>query len=277
MTRKPKLIAFDLDGTLLDSRKGLSPRTRRALIAAGQAGCLLVPATGRIPAGLPEPLRALPGLRWGILCNGAELYDFDTAAIAAREEIPLETALAVLDEAEALGLPYDCYQNNWGYMTAAMQARAADFVPDPGILDLVRRLRRPVPELRAFLREKGEGLQKLQLYYTDPAQRQQQLRELAARYPTLAVTSSLPFNIELNSVDAHKGRALLRLCALLGIDPAEALAFGDGGNDLTLLQAAGCGVAMANASPAVLAAADRITASNDEDGVALVLEEFFGA
>ncbi len=274
MRTRPKLIAFDLDGTLLDDRKGLSERNRRALEAAGNAGVLLVPATGRIPAGLPEPLRGLPGLRWGILCNGAELYDFEERRIAAREEIPLETSLELLDYAESLGLPYDCYQDNWGYMTEAMQRRAPDFVPDKGILDLVLRLRTPVPELRAWLREKGDAVQKLQLYFTDMEQRRRLLRELPERYPGLAVTSSVPFNIEINSAAANKGRGLETLCALLGIDPAETLAFGDGTNDVSLLRAAGCGVAMANAFDAVRQAADRVTASNNESGVALILEEF---
>ena len=274
MTTKPKLIAFDLDGTLLDSRKGLSERNRRALTAAGEAGIRLVPATGRIPAGLPEPLRGLPGLRWGILSNGAEIYDFEAQRIVHREEVPLDTALEVYDYAESLGLPYDCYQDNWGYISAAVKARAPEFIPDPGILDLMERLRTPVPELRAWLREKGEPLQKLQLYFTDMDLRERLLRELPERWPSLAVTSSVPFNIEINSARSTKGRALESLCALLGVDPADSLAFGDGTNDISLLRAAGCGVAMANAEPAVKAAADRVTLSNDESGVAAVLEEY---
>lgn len=277
MKQGPKLIAFDLDGTLLDDRKGLSERNRRALLAAAEAGAWLVPATGRIPAGLPEPLRGMKGLRWGILCNGAELYDFETQRIVGREEIPLELALELLDYAESLGLSYDCYQDNWGYMTEAMQRAASEHIKDKGILDLVLRLRTPVPELRAYLHEKGETLQKLQFYFTDKALRARLLRELPEKYPTLAVTTSLPMNIEINSAAANKGRALLSLCALLGIDPAETMAFGDGSNDISLLRAAGCGVATANAFDEVKAAADRVAPSNNESGVAAVLEEYFSA
>ncbi|MBR5342470.1 MAG: HAD family phosphatase [Oscillospiraceae bacterium] len=277
MKQVPKLIAFDLDGTLLDDRKGLSERNRRALLAAAEAGAWLVPATGRIPAGLPEPLRGMKGMRWGILCNGAELYDFETQRIVGREEIPLELALELLDFAESLGLSYDCYQDNWGYMTEAMHRAASEHIKDKGILDLVLRLRTPVPELRAYLREKGETLQKLQFYFTDMALRARLLRELPEKYPTLAVTTSLPMNIEINSAAANKGRALLSLCALLGIDPAETMAFGDGSNDISLLRAAGCGVATANAFDEVKAAADRVAPSNNESGVAAVLEEYFSA
>ena len=131
-----------------------------------------------------------------------------------------------------------------------------------------------MPELRAYLREKGEALQKLQLYFTDLALRERLLRELPEKYPMLAVTTSIPFNIEINSALSTKGRALESLCALLGVDPAETIAFGDGSNDISLLRAAGCGVAMANAEPAVKAAADRVTRTNDESGVAMVLEEY---
>lgn len=271
-----KLIAFDLDGTLLDDRKGLPEENRRVLTAAGEAGIRLVPATGRIPAGLPEPLRGMKGLRWGILCNGAEIYDFETGQIAAREEIDPETALEVLDYAESLGLPYDCYQDNWGYMSRAMQERAPDYIPDPGILDLVLRLRSPVDDLRSFLRERGQGVQKLQLYFTDRALRQRLLRELPARFPALAVTTSLPMNIEINSARANKGQALLQLCEMLGISPGETLAFGDGSNDVSMLRAAGLGVAVANASAETKAAADLVTDTNNRAGFALALRELLG-
>ena len=80
-------------------------------------------------------------------------------------------------------------------------------------------------------------------------------------------------NIEVNAPEANKGSALMVLCEQLGIDRMESMAFGDGTNDITMIREAGIGVAMANAASEVLAVADRVTASNDEDGVALVIEE----
>lgn len=271
MNRRIRLIAFDLDGTLLDGRKALPEANRRELARLGAAGTLLVPATGRVAAGLPEALRALPGLRWAILANGAEVRDLETGAVLAREEIPLDTALELLELAESLRLPCDCYQDGRGYMTRSLYERAPEYLRDPAVLELVLRLRTPVDELRAFLRERGESVQKLQLYFTDPALRERLLRELPERFPALSVTSSIPVNIEINSERANKGEALARLCAALGVDPAETLAFGDGTNDLSLLRAAGIGVAMGNAAPELKAAASLVTSTNDDAGVAAVL------
>ena len=103
--------------------------------------------------------------------------------------------------------------------------------------------------------------------FRDPALRLWALEDLKTRFPDLAVTSSIPRNVELNSLEAQKGVALLRLAEHLGVNPAETVAFGDDLNDVNMLQAAGIGVAMANAGPEARAAADRITDSCDESGV----------
>lgn len=266
-----RLIAFDLDGTLLDDGKRIPEENLLALREAGERGLLLVPATGRIPAGLPEPLRGLPGLRYGILVNGALLYDFEEERVLAREEIPLERALEVIDFLAGFPVLYDCYQDEWGFIDRALYDSAAAYIADPGILELLHKVRSPVPSLRAFLAERGRGVQKLQLHTKDGALRERLLRKLPERFPELSVTSSIPTNIEINAAHANKGDALLRLCALLGLSPAAALAFGDGTNDLSLLRAAGCGVAMENAADAVKAAADAVAPPNNEAGLARFL------
>lgn len=268
-----RLIAFDLDGTLLDDKKQLAPETLAALHAAGEAGILLVPATGRIPAGLPDALRGMPGLRWGVLINGARLYDFQEERAVEHTEIPVETAVRVIDYLNTLGVLYDCYQNDWGYIDRLFYEHAAEYVNDPGILDLLVRLRTPVDSLRETLIARGESVQKLQLHTKDAALRLRLLDDLTRRYPELSVSSSVPTNIELNIAAANKGDALLRLCRRLAIPPEQTVAFGDGTNDLSLLRAAGLGVAMANAEPEVRAAADRVTASNEDCGVAKVIRE----
>ena len=267
-----RLIAFDLDGTLLNTAKELTPRTRAALLAAAEAGIELVPATGRFFRGLPQAVRELPCLRYVISINGASVVDARSGAELYSAKIPPAEALALLERLDALPVIYDCYVDGWGYITASMQARAEDFIDDPYNLWSVRNMRAPAPELKAFLREGGHAPQKVQLYTRDRALRDRLLEELARDWPRFAVTSSLPNNIEINRAEADKGRALLALAERLGLTRAQTMAFGDGLNDLTMLRAAQIGVAMANAHPALLAEADEVADDCDRDGVAKRLE-----
>ena len=269
-----KLIAFDLDGTFLDDKKNIPPENLRALEKAAERGVYIVPATGRIYKGIPETIRGLPFMRWYITVNGSYVYDAVEDHAAARAEIPLDRAIEFYEYCDTLGLLYDCYQDNWGFMGEEMLAEASRVIPDPGIRKLIVTLRTPVPELKQYLREKGENLQKLQLYFTDMELRARMLRELPERFPDMSVSSSVPFNIEINAKTATKGHALETLCGLLGLDRSESMALGDGTNDLDMLVQAGVGVAMANACSEVLAAADYVTTSNDEDGVAAALRHF---
>ena len=262
-----RLISFDLDGTFLDDRKGIPPANLRVLGEAAQRGVWIVPATGRIVAGLPEPLRTLPFMRYYITANGSYVYDAAEDRALARAEIPLARALEFYRFADSLDALYDCYQDNWGYMTAWMLEEAMRVIPDPGVRRLIADLRSPVPELKEYLLKKGTGVQKLQLYFTDPEQRRRELEALPGRFDDLSFSTSMPFNIEINAREATKGQALLSLCRHLGLDPAQTLALGDGTNDLDLLQLAGVGVAMGNGMEKAKAAADYVTSSIDEDGL----------
>lgn len=272
---KTKLIAMDLDGTLLLPDKTLSARNRAALDAAAEKGILVVPATGRLYIGLPEFIRALPYVRYVIAINGAQLYDAVDDKVLHTADLDVETALAIYDLMETFPLAYDAYIDDKAYMDRRFIDTLEDYIPDdPHVLNMVLGLRIPVDDLRKMVRERGLPIQKLQCFCAD-VERLAQLRSIfAARFPKTAVSSSLKHNIEINSGDAVKANALLALCSHLGIDPAETLAFGDGLNDISMLRAAGTGVAMANASDEVRAAADMVTASNVEDGVAQYLEKY---
>ena len=269
-----RLIAFDLDGTFLDDDKHIPPENLRALERAAEKGVLLVPATGRVYAGLPEPLRTLPFMRWYITANGSYVYDAKEDKAVARAEVAVERALAFYETADEMGVLYDCYQDNWGYMTAWMREEALRTIPNPHVRELIRTLRSPVPELKAYLREKGAGVQKLQLYILDTEQRLRALEELPKRFADLSFSTSMPFNIEVNAQNATKGHALGSLCRALGLDMGQTMAFGDDTNDRDLLRMAGFGVAMENANPAVKTAADYITGTNNAAGFAAAVERF---
>ena len=279
----PKIIALDLDGTLLDSKKNLSARNRAALENAAAKGAAIVPTTGRFFGMMPQVVRDLPFVRYAITVNGAQAYDRETDEAIAKEEIPLETALAIMEILDGYDVIYDCYRSNWGWMTASLQAKAADYATDEHYLKMVREFRNPVPELKAHLREtaaKGD-VQKVMIFSrndgSSAAQETLQAirREMENRFPDIIVTQSTRNNIELNIKTAHKGRALERLANHLGYSIDDCAAFGDGLNDLTMVEVAGFGVAMANAHERVKAAAKIQAPSNDEDGVAAVLDSWF--
>ncbi len=268
-----RIIALDLDDTLLNTRKELSERSRAALERAAAAGIEVVPATGRFYRGIPASIQALPFLHYAITINGGEVRDIRSGEVLYFAEIPLERALEMLDELDTLPVIYDCYQEGWGWITEAMQRSAERYIDYAPSLEMLRRLRTAVPELKAWLRERGRDVQKLQVFTRDRALRRRTLESLQARYPDLAVTASLPNNIEINTAAANKGDALLALAKALQVPREETMAFGDGLNDLSMLRAAGVGVAMGNAYEELKAAADRVTAGCDEDGAARVIEE----
>ena len=270
-----RLIALDLDGTLLDSEKRLPAENYAALARAHAAGAYIVPATGRFFAAMPEAVRALPFLRYAITINGARVSDAGDSEVLYTAELPNPQALEIMRWLDTLPVIYDCYMDNGGWMTAAQQRRAADFAPDRHYLRMLREFRTPVPELKAFVSARGHSVQKIQFFTRDLTLRAEVLQGCSKRFPGTVASASCPNNVEINALRATKGAALLGLCEALGIDPAETLAFGDGLNDVPMLRAAGVGVAMGNASNAVKAAADRITADCDSAGVAAMLAEYF--
>ena len=269
---KIKLIAFDLDGTLLTRDKRLTPENEDALYRAAGLGIELVPATGRFWSAMPEELLRLPFLRYAITINGAQVRDLRNDRALTRAELPWETAVEILSYLDTVDAVYDCYQENWGWMTQSHRERAGDYTASIHSLAMVQKYRKPVPELKAYLREQGKGIQKLQCFFRDDALRRRVWAELERRFPQTAVTSSLGNNLEINAREATKGRALEQLAAHLGLALSQTAAFGDDSNDVSMLRAAGVGIAMANAAPEAKAAADRLTLSCDESGFAAALD-----
>ena len=280
MARDIKIIALDLDGTLLDSQKRLSDGNRAALEEAAAKGVLIVPTTGRFFGMMPQSIRDLPFVRYAITINGAQVYDRETGTAIVREEIPLDMALDIMRLLDGYDVIYDCYRSNWGWMTESLQNKAEDYATDAHYVKMVREFRNPVPELKAYLESTAsEGdVQKVMLFARNTPGSEAVTKAITEavreRFPQIKATSSTWNNLELNIETAHKGNSLRRFAEHLGYALDNCMALGDGTNDLSMIEAAGLGVAMSNAHPLVLAAADHVTASNDEDGVAKAIRDF---
>lgn len=271
-----RLIALDLDGTLLNSSKKISERNRRALQAAADRGVWIVPCTGRFYKGVPEVVRELPFVRYVITVNGSEVYDREEDRILYRAELAPSLAEEIFDYIDKLPVLYDCYQDGWGWINEDFRPLLSEYIQDRHVLDMEESLRTPLANFRETMRCRNMPVQKVQLFFrqSDLDIRERELVAIARAFPDVAVSSAIYYNLEINSRDAQKGRALRELCAHLGIDPACAMTFGDGLNDVSMLKEAGVGVAMGNAFDQVKAEANLVAPTNDEDGVAQIIEQY---
>ena len=274
MHKDIKIIALDLDGTLLDSNKNLSPHNLAALQRAAQAGIEIVPTTGRFYGGMPECIRSLPFVNYAITINGAQAQDLRTGEVIYKSEIPLDEAIEIMTYLDSLPVIYDCYMDNAGWMTVDFKKQIDGMVRDGHYRKMLHELRNDVPELKAFLLEKGSDIQKTQFFTADMSLREKLLNELEGIFPNICVSSSTEQNVEINASRANKGEALSALARHLGYTDENTMSFGDGLNDLSMIKSAGLGIAMENACDEVKASAGYITDTNDNDGVMKAIEKF---
>lgn len=273
--KKIRLIAFDLDDTLLTTDKRVTDRTKAALQAAADAGVVLVPATGRPFLAVPEAVKTLPMVRFLLTSNGAAIWDKEEEKVVYSDYIPYETACAVLDLIRDEDLLTEFYSRGKSYACAEGYEKALHLwqrIPESFKKDLVR-YRQPVEDLEARIRSGAYPIEKFRLTFGDPLLQETLMKKLLD-LGSLKIVHGAAYNIELNTLTGSKGHALVSFAAQKGMSPDEVMAFGDSENDLTMLKAAGTGVAMGNALPEVKAAADMVTLSNDDEGVAALIEQY---
>ena len=274
MHKTKGIIALDLDGTLLNSKKELSEGNLAALKKAADAGWEIVPTTGRFYGGMPDFIRGLPFVHYAITINGAYVEDLLEGNEIYTAEMPYKQAIDIMKYLDELPVIYDCYMDNDAFMTEALKAKVDEIVENPRIRKMFYDLRKPVPELKEFLENRGQDVQKIQFFTKDADLRLHLLEELPKVFENIAVSSSSPQNIEINQAKATKGLALIALADYLGLDRSKTIAMGDGLNDISMLEEAGIGIAMANGCDEALDAADWVTSHCDEDGVAKAIEKY---
>ena len=271
-----KLIAFDLDGTLLNSKKELTPNTRATLEKAASMGIEIVPSTGRFWNLIPDCVRELDFINYAITLNGAEVYDVKKSKSLVKFEIPAERALKmarVFDDIDEI--IYDFVINSKGYMRRELHEKIPDFMVGEWQVRLVADFRKPLENEEFYeLIKNSEGVQKIQIFTLDKNLRADLLKALPVVFRKNLFTSSIPNNIEINDINAKKGNALKFLAEYLKISIENTIAFGDGLNDVSMIEAAGIGAAMKNSCQEVLDAADFVTTDCDNEGVAEGIKKF---
>lgn len=270
---KIKLIAFDLDGTLFNDKKEITPETFATLEHAAEMGIEIVPATGRFWNAIPGNIKDMNFVRYVISLNGAEIADVKEMKSLASFTIPIhraETLCRVFDELPAL---YDFVADGQGYMRRDLYERIPEMMIGEWQVKIMQGMRMPVDDVYEILRQKT-GIQKMQIYTLDKTLRENLLKSLPFVFPNALFTSSVPNNIEINDPKANKGDGLKFLAEYLGIPIEATLAFGDGLNDMSMIQNAGIGAAMSNGIDELKAIADYIAPDNNHDGVAEGIKRF---
>lgn len=268
-----KLIAFDLDGTLLNDKKEVTPETFKTLERASEMGIEIVPATGRFWNAIPENVKSMKFVRYVISLNGAQIADVVNMKALADFKIPTERAELMLRVFDELPVLVDFMTDGMGYMKREHYDRIPEISIGQWQTKIMQAMREPVDNFFGELR-KHDGIHKMQIYTNNSELRENLLKSLPHVFPNALFTSSVPNNIEINDPTANKGNGLKFIAEHLGIPLEETLSFGDGLNDVNMLEAAGVGVAMGNAVDEVKEIADYVTLDCNHDGVSEGIKKF---
>jgi len=264
---KYKLIASDMDGTLVNDESVLTERTKTAILNAVEKGVVFVTATGRPFSNVQEVNNMLDKDMPFIVFNGAEAYMGKSGKLLFEHFLDFELAKEAFDIGQKIGTSQIVWTgpvlwaNRRDTATSAYEA-------------VCNGLEMKITTDLTFIKDEVDGISKV-LWIDDPARIKELLVEMNAQFGNkLRCVSSMSHFLEFVSIKAGKGTALAEIGRIFGIDKTEMIAVGDANNDLCMIEYAGLGVAVANAADDIKAKSDYVTKSNNEDGVAEVIEKF---
>lgn len=273
-----KCIALDLDRTTLDSQGHLSEENRTAIGRAASAGVHVVVASGRSLDSLPAEITEIPGVRYAITSNGAAVYDLCERKCLRQFKMTPESVEDILrhteqgrmkiEYLEETEISYEAFIDGRAFAESRYVADPVRFGAMPQAIPYIQSTRRPIEDMRTFIREHKSELDCVDLVVKSEDMKNKLWKNLRENVSDVYITSSVKQLLEISHRDAGKESGAKFLLEYLGLTREELAAFGDGDNDSGLLKYAGIGFAVANASPECREAADEIVASNDEYGVA---------
>lgn len=266
-----RMIVLDLDGTLTNSEKKVTSRTREALIEAQRQGNLVALASGRTPYGIRPVAEELQLERYGgymLPFNGGIMIDCRTGREVFSRMLPVESNRKIIGLAKTYSVHLVTYEGQSAVISdpncphSLFEARNNHLAVHAmeSIEAMQDYVNFPVPKF--LLCGDGDYLEKVE----------PEVRDIMGE--GFSVYRSDPFFLEVLPAGVDKASSIERLLRLTGLERGQVIACGDAYNDISMIRYAGLGVAMENALPAVKEAADYITLSNDEDGVAAVVKKF---
>ena len=263
-----KVLAFDIDGTLLDSKKQLAESTRRTIMAAAKQGCKIAIATGRPVQGVKDIATELKFDEingYVISLNGGLVMSWQDKKVVQEHKIPVEYNSLICDLAKEHNVNILTYDGD-DVITETPNDKYAQIEANINKINI-----RQVDDMKAHL---DFGVPKFIMLGDGDVLAEVEKKIKPVLEENLDVYRSEPFFLEVLPKGINKANALESLLKEVGASREELMAFGDGYNDISMIEYAGMGVAMANGNDSIKEKADYIAPSNDEDGIAHVLEKF---
>lgn len=273
IAKEYRLVALDMDGTLLNSAHEISPYTRKIVQRVYEQGKIAAISTGRCLSELWVHFEELPDIKYAICENGACVYDIQEKKIIDPICFPHETVLKILELASRFDVKRQFFRNN----QSCMEGKDLETLKKYNVYDFVNVFVSTadfVDDLEAFYRKELGSIEKFNLYCTGYEEKFKLKAVLEENLTGVMLTDSICIGVEVSPEGATKARGLKKLCEYLNVPVEESIAIGDASNDLDILKAAGLSVAMGNATDAVKAVADVITEDCDHDGAAKAIQRY---
>lgn len=273
-----KLVALDLDGTLFDNSSRISKRNLTAIRSITDKGIHVVISTGRPFEGIPFDQIKGTGINYAITANGSGIYEISTGKCLYENAMDEELVTPILNFLLTRDIHMDAFIGGKGYTPVQCVETAQKLTVPSSIKNYIITTRTRLDNILQFIHENQLKVQKMTLNFYPAADGtlidRETVRKFLVSNPSITTVCGGYNNLEFTRADANKGVGLRKLAEILGVNPDATMAIGDTENDLAIIEAAGIGVAMGNATDAVKARADYVTTTNTKDGVAAALEHF---
>lgn len=269
---KVKLIACDMDGTLLNSKSQISQRTLQSLNKASENGIEIVICTGRTSTEITKYTKQLKNAKYAICTNGAFIIDLKSNKRIFEDQLPLKEALKIIELTKNYDVSLEFFNENGAFLEKYAFDNLKEYHLEK-FTDLLHATCTPIENLKEYIVKLGASVDKINIFCKNTDEKDK-IINICKDNLNAKVTFSLEYNAEINSPTASKGNALKNLCKQLNIKSSEVIAFGDSSNDISMLKFAKYSFAMGNSIDEVKKIAFKTVATNDEDGIVIGLEMF---
>ncbi len=268
-----KLIALDLDGTIISNATSYSDKVIETLNSAAIQGISVVVCTGRVLGEIPDTIKDITGIKYFITSNGASIVNHN-GDLLYTDTIEPDTARRIFNILSDYKCLIDLYIGGKGYMQKSDALILDEYNVTDGFENVLLNAREMKDDIMSFYNETQPKLEKINLFFADIKERREAIYRISKLEPAPKIAYSMDYNLEITSSTCCKGQGLQFLANLLNISMAEVMAVGDSNNDISMLKLAGIPVAMGNSPESVKQAAVFVTDTCENDGCIKAIRKY---